>query len=166
MRFDDYKIVIYRNQPDGWVAEIPAIAGCHALMPTAEDAVTELAKVFRLIEEEHRASGIECRGWSGSIACYDYSIRLTIRLLRETDGRWIGDVPELPGVTAYGESPEEATTKAKALALRVLAEEIEYGEMKPVVPEQMGQDGIFAALRRSPLVGADLNLERHRAADR
>lgn len=49
MGFDDYKLVIYRNQPEGWVAEIPAIAGCHALMPTAEQAVTELAQVFRLI---------------------------------------------------------------------------------------------------------------------
>ena len=57
MSFDDYKLVIYRNQPDGWVAEIPAIAGCHALMPTAEEAVTELANVFSLIEEEHRANG-------------------------------------------------------------------------------------------------------------
>jgi hypothetical protein len=25
MGFDDYKVVLYRNQPDGWVAEIPAI---------------------------------------------------------------------------------------------------------------------------------------------
>src|SRR5438105_3398775 len=33
MGFDDYKIVLYRNQPEGWVAEIPAIPGCHALMP-------------------------------------------------------------------------------------------------------------------------------------
>lgn len=57
MSFDDYKLVVYRNQPDGWVAEIPAIAGCHALMPTVEEAVSELAKVFQLIEEEHRASG-------------------------------------------------------------------------------------------------------------
>lgn len=57
MKFDDYKLVVYRNQPDGWVAEIPAIAGCHALMPTAEEAVAELAEVFRLIEEEYRASG-------------------------------------------------------------------------------------------------------------
>lgn len=55
--FDDYKLVIYRNRPDGWVAEIPAIAGCHALMPTAEEAVTELAHVFALIAEEHRATG-------------------------------------------------------------------------------------------------------------
>ncbi len=58
-------------------------------------------------------------------------MKLTIRLLRETDGRWIGDVPELPGVTVYGETAEEATIKVKALALRVIAEEIEHGEMKP-----------------------------------
>jgi predicted RNase H-like HicB family nuclease len=54
-----------------------------------------------------------------------------ILLLRETDGRRIGDVPELPGVTVYGATPEEATLKAKALALRVNAEEIEHGEMTP-----------------------------------
>jgi predicted RNase H-like HicB family nuclease len=58
-------------------------------------------------------------------------MQLTIRHLREEDGRWIGDVAELPGVTAYGSTPEEATLKAKALALRVIAEEIEHGEMKP-----------------------------------
>jgi predicted RNase H-like HicB family nuclease len=57
MGFDDYKVVLYRNQPDGWVAEIPALAGCHALMPTAEQALSELAVVFRMIEEEHRESG-------------------------------------------------------------------------------------------------------------
>ena len=59
MGFDDYKLVIYRNQPDGWVAEIPSLPGCHALMPTAEEAVRELAQVFLLIEEEHRVSGQE-----------------------------------------------------------------------------------------------------------
>jgi len=58
-------------------------------------------------------------------------IQLTIRLLRETDGRWIADIPELPGVTVYGATTEEATIKAKALALRVIAEEIEHGEMPP-----------------------------------
>ena len=57
MGFENYKLVLYRNQPDGWVAEIPAISGCHALMPTAEEAVTELVEVFRLIEEEHRLGG-------------------------------------------------------------------------------------------------------------
>lgn len=58
MSFDDYKLILYRNHPEGWVAEIPAIPGCHALMPTAEEAVTELTKVFQWIEEEHRESGI------------------------------------------------------------------------------------------------------------
>jgi predicted RNase H-like HicB family nuclease len=58
-------------------------------------------------------------------------MRLTIRLLQETDGRWIGDVTELPGVTVYGVTSEEAVLKAKALALRVIAEEIEHGEMNP-----------------------------------
>lgn len=57
MAFDDYKVVLYRNQPDGWVAEIPAIDGCHALMPTAREALAELAEVFRLIEEEYREAG-------------------------------------------------------------------------------------------------------------
>jgi predicted RNase H-like HicB family nuclease len=59
VRFDDYKLVIYRNRPDGWGAAIPAIAGFHALLPTAEEAIGELAKVFQLIEEEHRTSGRE-----------------------------------------------------------------------------------------------------------
>jgi len=58
-------------------------------------------------------------------------MQLTIRLLRETDGRWIADIPELPGVTVYGVTPEEATIKAKALALRVVVEEIEHGELPP-----------------------------------
>ena len=53
MGFDDYKVVLYRNQPDGWVAEIPAIPGCHSLMPTREEALTELAALFRMIEEEY-----------------------------------------------------------------------------------------------------------------
>ena len=56
-------------------------------------------------------------------------MQLTVRLLRETDGRWIAGISELPGVTVYGVTPEEATVKAKVLALRVIAEEIENGEV-------------------------------------
>jgi predicted RNase H-like HicB family nuclease len=52
--FEDYKLVVYRNQPVGWVAEIPAIPGCHALMPTAEEAVSELREIFALIADEYR----------------------------------------------------------------------------------------------------------------
>ena len=54
MGFDDYKVVLYRNQPDGWVAEIPAIPGCYALMPTREGALNELAAVFGLISLEYQ----------------------------------------------------------------------------------------------------------------
>ena len=53
MGLDDYKVVLYRNQPDGWVAEVPSIPGCYALMPTREGALTELAAVFEMISEEY-----------------------------------------------------------------------------------------------------------------
>ncbi|HKW64656.1 MAG TPA: hypothetical protein VJN89_19040 [Candidatus Acidoferrum sp.] len=42
----------------------------------------------------------------------------------ETDGRWIAEVPDLPGVLAYGSSEKEAVASAQALALRVLADRI------------------------------------------
>ena len=47
---------------------------------------------------------------------------------RETDGRWIAEIPAIPGVMAYGESREEAIARVEALALRVLADRIEHGE--------------------------------------
>lgn len=50
---DDYKVVLYRNQPDGWVAEVPSIPGCHALMATREEALAELAAVFQMISDEY-----------------------------------------------------------------------------------------------------------------
>jgi len=54
-----------------------------------------------------------------------------IELEREEDGRWLAEVLELPGVLTYGQSPEEATAKAQALALRVLADRLEHGETAP-----------------------------------
>jgi predicted RNase H-like HicB family nuclease len=59
MSFDDYKVVIYRNQPNGWVAEIPAIPGCHALMPSRNEALRELAEVFEAIAEEYQSKGMD-----------------------------------------------------------------------------------------------------------
>ena len=56
---------------------------------------------------------------------------LRIETELEEDGRWIAEVPQLPGVLAYGATAEEAATKAEALALRVLAERLEQGESKP-----------------------------------
>lgn len=57
---------------------------------------------------------------------------LPIELDRENDGRWIAEVPALPGVICYGASRDEAIASAKALALRVLADRIEHGEELPV----------------------------------
>ncbi len=57
MELDEYKVVLYRNQPSGWVAEIPSIPGCYALMPTKTDALSELERVFSIIEGEFRDRG-------------------------------------------------------------------------------------------------------------
>ncbi|MDT4955244.1 MAG: hypothetical protein QOJ02_3382 [Acidobacteriota bacterium] len=52
----------------------------------------------------------------------------TVEYEQETDGRWLAEVLELPGVLAYGNTSEEAVAKAQALALRVLADRLEHGE--------------------------------------
>jgi len=47
---------------------------------------------------------------------------MKIEIDREEDGRWIAEIPELPGAMGYGESKEEAVAKVEALALRILAD--------------------------------------------
>jgi predicted RNase H-like HicB family nuclease len=59
-------------------------------------------------------------------------MHLRIETELEEDGRWIAEIPQLPGVLAYGVTAEEAAIKAEALALRVLAERLEQGESKPL----------------------------------
>ena len=56
---------------------------------------------------------------------------MKIEVDREDDGRWIAEVPELPGVMAYGDSKEEAVSKSEALALRIIADRIDHGEAIP-----------------------------------
>jgi predicted RNase H-like HicB family nuclease len=56
-----------------------------------------------------------------------------IELEQETDGRWIAEVPELPGVLTYGASRDEAIRKAQALSLRVLADRLDNNEPIPQV---------------------------------
>jgi predicted RNase H-like HicB family nuclease len=58
MTLDDYKVVLYRNQPTGWVAEVPAIEGCYALMPTRQEALAELSGVFEMIAAEYAEKGL------------------------------------------------------------------------------------------------------------
>jgi predicted RNase H-like HicB family nuclease len=58
-------------------------------------------------------------------------LRFKVELEREDDGRWIAEVPELPGVLAYGTTASEAQAKVQALALRVVADRLEHGEAGP-----------------------------------
>jgi predicted RNase H-like HicB family nuclease len=58
MKLEDYKTVLYRQEDGSWVAEIPAISGCYALMPTREEALAELGRVFAMIAEEYRERSI------------------------------------------------------------------------------------------------------------
>ncbi|MHB0971620.1 MAG: type II toxin-antitoxin system HicB family antitoxin [Thermoanaerobaculia bacterium] len=60
---------------------------------------------------------------------------MTIELEREHDGRYIAEVTDLPGVLAYGATEREAVDRAKALALRVLADRLEHGETVPELAE-------------------------------
>ena len=58
-------------------------------------------------------------------------MKLKVELEQEEDGRWIGEVPDLPGVLAYGTTPDEARSRVQALALRVVADRLEHGEAGP-----------------------------------
>ncbi len=55
----------------------------------------------------------------------------TIETEQETDGRWIAEIPGLPGVLAYGATAEEAMVRAETLALRVIADRLELHECRP-----------------------------------
>lgn len=55
MKLGDYKTVLYRQEDGSWVAEIPSIPGCYALMDSRESALSELSKVFEMISAEYRA---------------------------------------------------------------------------------------------------------------
>ncbi len=58
-------------------------------------------------------------------------MNVQIECEQETDGRWLAEVPQLPGVLAYGGTADEAMARAQVLALRALAEQLEHGETKP-----------------------------------
>jgi len=58
-------------------------------------------------------------------------MKFKVEIEQETDGRWIGEVLDLPGAMAYGASVEEAKAKVQALALRIVADRLENGEAGP-----------------------------------
>ena len=60
---------------------------------------------------------------------------MKIEIEREEDGRWIAEIPELPGVMVYGATQNQAIAKAEALALRVMADRLEHDEEIPELKE-------------------------------
>jgi predicted RNase H-like HicB family nuclease len=56
------------------------------------------------------------------------AMRYHVEAERETDGRWLAEVVELPGAMAYGETQDAAVAGAKAVALHIIADRIEHGE--------------------------------------
>ena len=58
-------------------------------------------------------------------------MKFRVEIEREEDGRWIAEIVDLPGVLAYGDTPEQAQAKVQALALRVVADRLEHGEAGP-----------------------------------
>src|ERR1700691_1735395 len=59
------------------------------------------------------------------------AFNLNVEFSREDDGRWIADIPALPGVTVCGRTRKQALASAEALALRVIADRLEHGEAVP-----------------------------------
>jgi len=59
-------------------------------------------------------------------------MNFTLECEQEADGRWLAEVLELPGALAYANTQNEAMAKAQVIALRVLAERLEHGEIQPI----------------------------------
>ena len=60
---------------------------------------------------------------------------MKVEIEQESDGRWIAEIPSLPGAMAYGATRAEAVAKAEALVLRILADRLEHGESVPQITE-------------------------------
>jgi predicted RNase H-like HicB family nuclease len=58
-------------------------------------------------------------------------MRLTVEFDREVDGRWIAEVPELPGVLVYGRTRRDALARVQALAFAVLGADVKAGRRDP-----------------------------------
>jgi predicted RNase H-like HicB family nuclease len=59
----------------------------------------------------------------------------TIEVEQEEDGRWLAEIPQIPGVLAYGLTKAEVIIRVQALALRVLADRLEHGEPVPTLTD-------------------------------
>lgn len=90
---------------------------------------------------------------------------LPIELEQEDDGRWLADVPALPGVIAYGATKEEAADAVQALGLRVLADRVEYGEAGPVTGAENSSCRLRETCKRLSGKSKNLGVLRGRHAE-
>ncbi len=60
---------------------------------------------------------------------------MRIEIEREDDGRWIAEIPDLPGAMVCGTTREGAVARVEALALRVIADRLDHGEAIPELDE-------------------------------
>ena len=58
-------------------------------------------------------------------------LRFVVETELESDGRWIAEIPQVPGALAYGTTKEEAINKAYAIALRSVADDVEHSQDAP-----------------------------------
>jgi predicted RNase H-like HicB family nuclease len=64
-------------------------------------------------------------------------LRFSIEIEQEKDGRWIAEIPEVPGAIAYGPTEHDATVKAYAIALRAVADSVEHSKEDPPASIQL-----------------------------
>lgn len=118
----DYEIgVNWSDVDEAFVAHVPDLPGCIAHGSSRDEALANAENAIH--------------AWIGTADEFGDPIPRprarvdapVIDIDRETDGRWIAEVPSLPGVMVYGESRAQAVSKAQALALHVIADRIENG---------------------------------------
>src|SRR4051812_45777362 len=90
-------------------------------------------KCWYLREGKFDQTGVVSVGQSGGQELASGTMRIEVD--REVDGRWIAEIGDLPGVMAYGGTQADAIAKAKALALRAMADRLEHGESIPELTE-------------------------------
>lgn len=73
----------------------------------------------------------DARRCNGVERAYNSIVNLSIEIDREDDGRWIAEALELPGVMTYGSTREEAISNTEKLAIEVIADRIQHGELPP-----------------------------------
>jgi predicted RNase H-like HicB family nuclease len=74
---------------------------------------------------------VSCRSSGEGVDFNQEVLSVRVETEQETDGRWIAEVPDLPGVLVYSDRRDTAVARAQAMALRVIADRLEHGERVP-----------------------------------